>query len=231
MTMTTGKLKIATLHCFGSNPRKHATWHFVHCAQACAPLAEWVYPAGPNQLEADVVYSLLKNDMGCTDEEVAAWGFEEPRCWFRFTDDRYVGLEDSMAYLADFCRRERPDGIAGYSNGGGAAILVAAAREAGHEAFQSIRFLMSFAGPTSQMMQRHIREYLGPRHSRITVPTIIFGSRYDPMLASAEQMAGDLFECCELAIADETRPYANHALPDQAEHYRPIVEFLAAQRA
>jgi S-formylglutathione hydrolase FrmB len=36
-----------------------------------------------------------------------------------------------------FCRRERADGIAGYSNGGGAALLVAAARDAGEEAFQS----------------------------------------------------------------------------------------------
>lgn len=226
-----GKLKIATLHCFGSNPRKHATqrWHFTHCAQACAAQADWIYPAGPNLLERDVVYNLLKNDMGCTPEEVEAFGFEEPRCWFRFTDDRYVGLEAGMAHLAEVCRRERPDGIAGYSNGGGAAILVAAAREAGHEAFQSIRFLMSFAGPTSQTMQRHIREFLGPHHRRITIPTIIFGSRHDPMLASAEQVASDLFERCELAITDETRPFANHALPDRAECYEPVVRFLAAQ--
>jgi hypothetical protein len=89
---------------------------------------------------------------------------------------------------------------------------------------------MSFAGPTSPMMQRHIREYLGPHHNRITIPTIIFGSRYDPMLAAAEQMAGDLFERCELVIADEKRPCANHALPDRAEYYDPIVKFLAAQR-
>jgi hypothetical protein len=229
--MATSKLRIASLHCLGSNPHKHANqkWHFVHCAQACASLADWVYPAGPNLLEPAVVRALLKDGMGCTDEEVAAFGFEEPRCWFRFTDNRYVGLEESMAYLADFCRRERPDGIAGYSNGGGAATLVAAAREAGEEAFQSIRFLMSFAGPTSETMQRHIREFLGPDRSRITIPTIIFGSRYDPMLANAEQMARDLFEHCELAIADETRPFANHALPDQAAAYEPIVEFLAAR--
>jgi hypothetical protein len=202
----------------------------VHCAHACAELAEWVYPAGPNLLERDVVYNLLKNEMGCSDEEVEAFNIEGPRCWFRFTDNRYVGLENSMAYLADFCRRERPDGIAGYSNGGGAALLVAAAREAGHEAFQSIRFAMSFAGPTSPTMQRHIRDFLGPHHGRITVPTLIFGSRHDPMLAAAEQMAGDLFECCELAITDERRPFANHALPDKAECYDPVVKFLVSQR-
>lgn len=173
------RLRIVSLHCFGSNPRKHATQkpHFVHCAEACADLAEWVYPAGPNRLEPDMVRNLLKNEMGCTDEEVEAFGLEEPRCWFRFTDNRYVGLDASMEYLADICRRERPDGIAGYSNGGGAAQLVAAARESGHEAFQSIRFLMSFPGATSPMMQRHIREYLGPKHARITIPAIIFGSR------------------------------------------------------
>lgn len=222
--------KIATLHCLGSNPQKHANQHFVHCAQACADLAEWVYPAGPNLLEPGVVDNLLRNQMGCTDDEVAAFGFEEPRCWFRFTEDRYVGLDKAMAYLADFCRRERPDGIAGYSNGGGAALLVAAARDAGHPDFQSIRFLMSFAGPTSQMMQRHIREYLGPNHNRITIPTIIFGSRHDPMLASVDQMASELFERCELAIADERRPYANHALPDEAGRYEPIVKFLRAQQ-
>jgi hypothetical protein len=227
-----GKLHIATLHCFGSNPRKHATqrWHFTHCARACGELVDWIYPEGPNLLEPGLVANLLKNDMGCTDEEVESFGFEEPRCWFRFTDDRYVGLEASMAYLAEVCRRERPDGIAGYSNGGGAALLVAAAREAGHEAFQSIRFLMSFAGPTSPMMQSHIRGYLGPHRSRITIPTLIFGSRYDPMLGGAEQMAGDLFERCELAIADERRPFANHALPDGVECYEPVVRFLAAQR-
>lgn len=226
------KLKIVTLHCFGSNPRKHATQqgHFVHCAEACADLAEWVYPAGPNRLEPDVVRSLLKNDMGCSDEEVEAFGFEEPRCWFRFTDNRYVGLENGMADLAEVCRRERPDGIAGYSNGGGAAQLVAAAREAGHPDFQSIRFLMSFAGATSPMMQRHIREALGPDHDKITIPTIIFGSRHDPMLANAGQMAADLFERCELAIADEKRPFANHALPDSADRYEGIVNFLKAQR-
>lgn len=225
------RLKIVTLHCLGSNPQKHANqkWHFVHCAQACAGLAEWVCPAGPHLLEPDVVRSLLKNDMGCTDDEVEAFGFEEPRCWFRFTDNRYVGLEDSMAFLAEVCRRERPDGIAGYSNGGGVAQLVAAAREAGHEAFQSIRFLMSFAGATSPMMQRQIREHLGPSHSRITIPTILFGSRHDPMLANAEQMATDLFERCELAIADERRPYANHALPDRTESYARIVNFLKAR--
>jgi len=226
------RLKIVTLHCFGSNPHKHANqkWHFVHCAQACAGLAECVYPAGPNFLEPDVVRNLLRNDMGCTDEEAEAFGFEEPRCWFRFTDNRYVGLEESMACLAEVCRRERPDGIAGYSNGGGAAQLVAAAREAGHADFQSIRFLMSFAGPTSPMMQRHIREYLGPKHGKISIPAIIFGSRHDPMLANAEQMAADLFECCELAIADEKRPFANHALPDRAECYEPIVNFVKVQQ-
>jgi hypothetical protein len=180
-------------------------------------------------LEPDVVRSLLKNDMGCTDEEVEAFGFEEPRCWFRLTDNRYVGLENSLAQLADVCRRERPDGIAGYSNGGGAAQLVAAAREAGHPDFQSIRFLMSFAGSTSPIMQRHIREFLGPKHGKITIPAIIFGSRHDPLLAKAEQMAADLFERCELAIADEKRPFANHALPEKAECYEPIVSFVKAQ--
>ncbi|MGE0032234.1 MAG: hypothetical protein AB7T20_14050 [Steroidobacteraceae bacterium] len=149
-----------------------------------------MYPAGPRLLEPDVVRSLLGNDMSCTDEEVEAFGFEEPRCWFRFTDNRYVGLEESMAHLAAVCRRERPDGIAGYSNGGGAAQLVAAAGETGHADFQSIRFLMSFAGATSPMMQRHIREYLGSNHSKITIPSIIFGSRHDPMLANAEHDGG-----------------------------------------
>lgn len=40
--MTTGKLKIATLHCLGSSPYEHATqkWHFAHRARACAALAE-----------------------------------------------------------------------------------------------------------------------------------------------------------------------------------------------
>lgn len=225
------KLKVLSLHCFGSNPRKHAhqKWHFVHCAQACVGLAEWVYPAGPNLLEPDVVRNLLKNEMGCTDDEVESFGFEEPRCWFRFMDNRYVGLENCMASLADVCRRERPDGVAGYSNGAGAAQLVAAAREAGHEAFQSIRFLMSFAGPTSPTMQRHLREYMGPRHAKITIPSILFGSRYDPMLAHAQQMAADLFERCELAIDDERRPCANHALPEAPERYERIVKFLAAQ--
>lgn len=226
------KLKIATLHCFGSNPHKHATQkgHFKHCAQACATLAEWVYPAGPNVLEPEVVSSLLKG-MGCTGDEVETFGFEDPRCWFRFMDDRYVGLEASMASLAEFCRAERPDGIAGYSNGGGAALLSAAAREAGHPDFQSIRFLLSFAGPTSEMLQAQLRKHIGPDRSRITIPTIIFGSRRDPMLANADQMAEDLFDNCELAITDEARPYANHALPEQPASYAPIVKFLAAQHA
>jgi len=225
------RLKIVTLHCFGSNARKHANQkhHFVHCAQACAELAEWVYPEGPNLLEPAVVRNLLRNEMGCTDEDAESFGFEDPRCWFRFTDGRYAGLEESMAYLAEVCRRERPDGIAGYSNGGGTAQLVAAAREAGHADFQSIRFLMSFAGATSPTMQRHIREYLGLNHSRIRIPTIIFGSRHDPMLANAEQMAADLFERCEVAITDEKRPFANHALPDKAECYEPIVNFIKMQ--
>lgn len=226
------KLKVISLHCLGSNPYKHANqkYHFVHCAEACKDLVEWVYPAGPNLLDPEVVRSLLKDQMGCTDEEVEAFGFEEPRCWFRFTDDRYAGLEKSMAFLADVCRRERPDGIAGYSNGGGAAQLVAAARETGHEDFQSIRFLMSLAGATSPMMQRQIREHMGPDHDRISIPAIIFGSRHDPMLANAGQMAADLFGHCELAIADETRPYANHALPDRPECYERIVSFLEARR-
>ena len=124
---------------------------------------------------------------------------------------------------------ERPDGIAGYSNGGGAAILVAAARDGGHEDFQSIRFLMSFAGPTSPTLQAHIRSFLGSQRSRITIPTLIFGSRRDPMLANAGQMAQDLFEHCELAITDEPRPYANHALPEAAASYEPVVRFLAAR--
>ena len=29
--------------------------------------------------------------MRCTEEEVAAFGFEDPRCWFRFADIRYEG--------------------------------------------------------------------------------------------------------------------------------------------
>jgi hypothetical protein len=133
------RLKIVTLHCFGSNPRKHANqWgHFVHCAQACSELAEWVYPAGPNLLEPNVVRSLLKNDMGCTDEEVEAFGFEGPRCWFRFTDNRYVGLEEGMAHLAEVCRRE---------TGWHCRLLMAAARRSwwrrarSGTQFQSIRF-------------------------------------------------------------------------------------------
>jgi hypothetical protein len=225
------RLKVASLHCFGSNPEKHAhrQHHFVHCAQACGDLVEWIYPAGPHLAEPEVVRSLLGNDMGCTDEEVEAFGFEDPRFWFRFTGGRYVGLEESMAFLAGFCRREHPDGIAGYSNGGGAAQLVAAAREAGHPDFQSIRFLMSFCGATSPMMQGKIREFMGPERRRITIPTIIFGSRHDPLLANAEQMARDLFERCELAIADEKRPFANHALPESVESYERIVNFVRTQ--
>lgn len=227
------KLKIATLHCFGSNPTKHANqrFHFRHCAEATSALADYVYPSGPNRLEPEVVYSLLKNDMGCSDEEVTAFGFEEPRCWFRFTEGGYVGLEASMDFLADYCRRERPDGIAGYSNGGGAALLVSAAAEAGHEAFQSIRFVISFCGATSPMMQKHIREALGPGQDRIVMPALIFGSRRDPMLVNAEQMARDLFESCELAIVDEPRPFANHALPDDVSPYAPVVNFLARMAA
>lgn len=226
-----GRLKVATLHCLGSNPGKHATQrgHFSHCAAACAAHVDWIYPAGPNLLEPGVVRDLLGRDMGCTPEEVEAFGFEEPRCWFRFRDGRYEGLDACMAHLAEVCRRERPDGIAGYSNGGGAAILAAAARDGGHEDFQSIRFLMSFAGPTSPTLQAHIRSFLGPQRSRITIPTLIFGSRLDPMLASAEQMAQDLFEHCELAISDEPRPYANHALPEAASCYEPVIRFLAAR--
>jgi len=49
------------------------------------------------------------------------------------------------------------------------------------------------------------------------------------MLANARQMAADLCERCELAIADETRPFASHALPDKAESYAPIVDFVKAQ--
>jgi hypothetical protein len=226
------KLRVASLHCFGSNPEKHAhqQHHFVHCVEACGELAEWIYPAGPHRLEPEIVRNLLANDMGCTDEEVEAFGLEEPRCWFRFTEGRYVGLEESMAFLAEYCRRERPDGIAGYSNGGGAAQLVAAAREAGHPDFQSIRFLMSFCGATSPMMQGTIRRFLGPGRGRITIPTIVFGSRQDPMLANAEQMARDLFEHCELAVADERRPFANHALPQDARSYERVVGFLEARR-
>lgn len=225
------KIKIATLHCLGSNPHKHATQHrhFKHCAAATAAFVDWIYPEGPHLLDREVIYNLLKNEMGCSDEEVEAFGFEEPRGWFRFTDGRYAGLQESMDYLADYCRRERPDGIAGYSNGGGAALLVAASAEAGHEAFQSIRFVMSFAGATSPTMQRHIGDILGPMRGRIAMPAIMFGSRYGPMLANAEQMARDLFERCELAVVDEKRPFANHALPDNAESYEPIVRFLEAR--
>ena len=183
------RLKIVSLHCFGSNPHKHVTqkWHFVHCAEACAGLAEWVYPAGPNLLEPQVVRNLLKNDMGCTDEEVEAFGFEEPRCWFRFTDNCYEGLEDSMDYLAGVCRRHGADDATPHPRAPGAG------------------------------------------HGKITIPTTIFGSRHDPMLANARQMAADLFERCELAIADETRPFANHALPEKAECYERIVSFVKAR--
>lgn len=201
----------------------------MHCAKACGDRVEWVYPAGPNRLDPGVVRNLLRNEMGCTDEEVEAFGLEDPRCWFRFTDGRYVGLEQSMEFLEELCRRERPDGIAGYSNGGGMAQLVAAARESGHPDFQSIRFLMSFCGATSPMMQARIREFLGPGQAKITIPAIIFGSRYDPLLANAEQMAADLFAHCELAIADERRPFANHALPERAECYEPVVRFLGTR--
>lgn len=109
-------------------------------------------------------------------------------------------------------------------------MLVAAAKEAGHEAFRSIRFVMSFAGATSPTMQRHIREALGDKRSRISMPALMFGSQYDPMLAHAQQMAGDLFERCDLVVADERRPFANHALPEQAERYAPVVRFVAARR-
>jgi hypothetical protein len=201
----------------------------MHCAEACAGLVDWVYPPAPHRLEPGIVRNLLKNEMGCTDEEVAAFGLEEPRCWFRFTDGRYVGLEETMAYLAEVCRRERPDGIAGYSNGGGAAQLVAAARESGHPDFQSIRLLMSFCGATSPMMQGKIREFMGPGRAKITIPAILFGSRYDPLLVNAGQMAAELFEDCALAIADERRPFANHALPERSECYEPVVRFLERQ--
>jgi hypothetical protein len=225
------KLKIATLHCMGSNPNKHATqhYHFKHCAAATAALADWTYPAGPHLLDREVVYNLLKTEMGCSDDEVEAFGFEEPRAWFRFTGGEYVGLAESMDYLAEYCRRERPDGIAGYSNGGGAALLVAASAEAGHEAFRSIRFVMSFAGGTSPTMQRHISDILGATRSRIAMPAILCGSRHDPMLVNADQMARDLFERCELAVVDEKRPFANHALPDRAEDYDAVVRFLQAR--
>jgi hypothetical protein len=97
------------------------------------------------------------------------------------------------------------------------------------KAFQAICFALSFAGPTSETMQLHIREYLGPHKERIGLPTFLFGSLHDPMLASARQMADELFENCELALANERRPFANHALPDEARRYEPVAKFLVAQ--
>ena len=227
------KLKIATLHCFGSNPLKHANqrYHFTHCADASAHLAEWIYPPAPNTVDPEVVRNLLKNDMVCSDDEVEAFGFEDPRCWFRFSGDGYAGLEASIDYLTDFVRRERPDGIAGYSNGGGMALLTAALAEGGNEAFQSIRFVMSFAGSTSPTMQRHIREFLGVKNARITMPAIMLGSARDLMLANADQMAKDLFDRCEIEVTDRALPFANHALPDDAASYAPIVRFLERRRS
>lgn len=224
------RLKIVSLHCFGSNARKHAgqRWHFTHCAQACAGLADFVYTQAPLPVDEAVVRSLLRDDMGCTDDEVAAFGFKDPRCWYRFTGGRYIGLEARMDALAEWCARERPDGIAGYSNGDGAALLVAAACTAGHDAFASIRSMLSFAGPTSPTLERYLREGLGPR--RIAMPALVFGSRRDPMLARADELATTMFEHCELAIVDEARPFANHALPDDPAAYAPVVDFLARQR-
>lgn len=225
------KLKIATLHCFGSNPHKHATqrFHFTHCAQACRDLAEWQYPAGPLLLTPEQVRHLLASELGCSAEEVEAFGFEDPRAWFRAGDGRYAGLDDSMAYLAEWCRRERPDGIAGYSNGGVMAMLVAAARERGDEAFQSIRFLMCFASPTSPLARRHVREHLGA-HDKITIPSLIVGSQHDPLLAGAHELADDLLARCQLVLSDERRPYANHALPDAPQSYARVLRFIEAQR-
>jgi hypothetical protein len=127
-----------------NGPNAADTGNRASAMSTSAAVAEWVCPAGPNLLAPDVVYNPLKNDMGCSDDEVEASGFEEPRCWFRFTDNRYVGLENRMANLADFCRREHPDGIAGYADGGGVALLVAAARDAGHD---EIRPYASHAPP------------------------------------------------------------------------------------
>src|SRR4051812_5503930 len=108
------RLRIATLHCFGSNPHKHATqrFHFAHCAQASSEHADWLYPRGPLELEPEVVRRLLADDLRCNTREVQEFGFEDPRAWFRFADGRYVGLEDSLTVLAEWCRRNRPDGIA-----------------------------------------------------------------------------------------------------------------------
>jgi hypothetical protein len=36
---------------------------------------------------------------------------------------------------------------------------------------------------------------------------------------------------CDFCHGDERRPFANHALPDRAECYEPVVRFLAAQQA
>ncbi|MFZ4604008.1 MAG: hypothetical protein ACOYM8_16300 [Caulobacterales bacterium] len=148
-----------------------------------------------------------------------AFGYEDPRRWYRLTDGRYLGLEQSMEILSDFCRRERPDGIAGYSNGAGAALLAAAAREAGDDAFRSIRFVMSFAGPTSPSMQGHIHDIVGKQRAQITIPSLLFGSRRDPMLTHVDQFARDFFTDCEHVVDDEARPFANHALPENESAY------------
>jgi hypothetical protein len=76
------------------------------------------------------------------------------------------------------------------------------------------------------MMQGRIREFMGAGRAKISIPTVIFGSRHDPLLANAAQMAAELFEDCELAIADERRPFANHALPERAACYEQVVRFL-----
>jgi hypothetical protein len=37
---------------------------------------------------------------------IPSCNFEDPRRWFRFTDNRYAGLGNRMAYLPEFGRAE-----------------------------------------------------------------------------------------------------------------------------
>lgn len=129
------RLRILCLHGFTSNGQVHA--HQLRKLTASLPECDFLFPDAPHPVDPTTTFDTSSPPQKAWMDYVAARSASGHRAWWFARDGDpqagtpgdYAGIETSLAFLADYVRREaggRVDAIWGFSQGGCFAGLLCA---------------------------------------------------------------------------------------------------------
>ncbi|WFD18542.1 dihydrofolate reductase [Malassezia caprae] len=149
-TPTPKKLRVLLLHGYAMNQFSFRK-RLAALQKECKDVADFVFANGPHHVQAFPSATNPDPPLPNPDDPLE----KQPRAWWMSREEGYVGWDSAIKSLAQLSREQGPfDGVIGFSQGGCAAAVVAAAIERPEllpkhlEAIQTtpLKFMISVSG-------------------------------------------------------------------------------------